>query len=302
MSTLTGLEDPNNNNNNKNTNNNQQSTASALAASDGGDGAAAKQSSSSLNNNNSSSNNSNKRRFEVTVCNIGDSRTIFISDHKLVFVTDDHKPSTPSERERIERCGGFVRNGRVDSDLAVSRAFGDSQFKRNTAPLNSPFAPPMNNLSPSSSPSSGGGGGGDPRNQKVIAVPDITRFTAKPGDMFLICCDGVFEGQFPTHDVVEFALHQLPAPGNDIGVVCSRVIDQAVRKNSKDNITCMCVALEPGSNSVLVNGETSFVPGMPFPRTHETSRQQYTKMAAHGGMSCSDALKLSQITTGMVTT
>ena len=30
----------------------------------------------------------------------------------------------------IERCGGYVESSRVNGDLALSRAFGDADFKR----------------------------------------------------------------------------------------------------------------------------------------------------------------------------
>ena len=44
-------------------------------------------------------------------------------------VTYKHKPNSPEERERIEKAGGHVVFGRVLGSLAVSRAFGDSEFK-----------------------------------------------------------------------------------------------------------------------------------------------------------------------------
>lgn len=69
-----------------------------------------------------------------TICcsqvgNVGDSRVVCGRDGKAIPMTTDHKPTLPEERARIVACGGDVVNARVDGNLAVSRAFGDSQYK-----------------------------------------------------------------------------------------------------------------------------------------------------------------------------
>ena len=45
-------------------------------------------------------------------------------------MTTDHKPSREDEAARIRAAGGFVINNRVMGELAVSRAFGDADFKK----------------------------------------------------------------------------------------------------------------------------------------------------------------------------
>jgi serine/threonine protein phosphatase PrpC len=45
-------------------------------------------------------------------------------------MTEDHKPSREDEQKRIRDAGGFVINNRVMGELAVSRAFGDAEFKK----------------------------------------------------------------------------------------------------------------------------------------------------------------------------
>lgn len=47
-----------------------------------------------------------------------------------VLLTFKHKPSNPEERKRIESLGGTVVFGRLFGDLAVSRAFGDRDYKK----------------------------------------------------------------------------------------------------------------------------------------------------------------------------
>ena len=45
-------------------------------------------------------------------------------------LSQDHKSSRDDEAKRIRDAGGFVINNRVMGELAVSRAFGDAEFKR----------------------------------------------------------------------------------------------------------------------------------------------------------------------------
>ena len=63
------------------------------------------------------------------VANIGDSRAILSRNNQAVTLSNDHKPDLPVEKERIEKAGGYVHNGRVNNSLALSRSFGDFAFK-----------------------------------------------------------------------------------------------------------------------------------------------------------------------------
>lgn len=68
--------------------------------------------------------------LDVAWC--GDSRFGLVRDGKLVFITDEHKPDSLSEKNRILNAGGSVTftSGawRVDSSLSVSRSFGKRFF------------------------------------------------------------------------------------------------------------------------------------------------------------------------------
>lgn len=61
--------------------------------------------------------------------NAGDSRAIASVGGKAVELSRDHKPDDQVEKDRIEKAGGFVSNGRVEGNLAVSRALGDFEYK-----------------------------------------------------------------------------------------------------------------------------------------------------------------------------
>eukprot|EP00968_Pinguiococcus_pyrenoidosus_P004174 scaffold277_cov261-Pinguiococcus_pyrenoidosus.AAC.3 len=63
------------------------------------------------------------------IANVGDSRALLCRNGGLVLATRDHKASDEVEKERVLKTGGVVINGRVMGQLAVSRAFGDIEFK-----------------------------------------------------------------------------------------------------------------------------------------------------------------------------
>ena len=66
---------------------------------------------------------------QVIVAHSGDSRAVLCRGGKAFPLTRDHKPQVRSESQRIIERGGFVRNGRVNGELALSRAIGDTDFQ-----------------------------------------------------------------------------------------------------------------------------------------------------------------------------
>ena len=66
----------------------------------------------------------------IICANAGDSRCVLGLDGVTKPLSYDHKPNLEMERKRIENAGGSVQWKRVDGDLAVSRAFGDFQYKQ----------------------------------------------------------------------------------------------------------------------------------------------------------------------------
>eukprot|EP01062_Namystynia_karyoxenos_P042510 TRINITY_DN310_c0_g1_i1.p1 TRINITY_DN310_c0_g1~~TRINITY_DN310_c0_g1_i1.p1 ORF type:complete len:546 (+),score=150.52 TRINITY_DN310_c0_g1_i1:130-1638(+) len=176
-------------------------------------------------------------KYRIQVGNVGDSRVIVGRQRgrQAHAMTEDHKPNNDGERTRIERAGGHVANNRVDGSLAVSRAFGDSGYKD---------------------------GGKSERDYKVIAVPEITHYDCEPGDIVLLCCDGVFESDvFQTADVIQFIFDQLDeSPQKDLAVVAASVCDAALERGSKDNISVMIVQLG-GSFPDGYGPEEEVIPG-----------------------------------------
>ncbi|GME91624.1 hypothetical protein B5S28_g3683 [[Candida] boidinii] len=66
----------------------------------------------------------------IFVANSGDSRCIMSCDKGATkTLSFDHKPKNLGELMRIKNDGGYVQSNRVNSVLALSRAFGDFSFK-----------------------------------------------------------------------------------------------------------------------------------------------------------------------------
>ncbi len=111
---------------------------------------------------------------KLYIANAGDSRAMLIHNGQ-VSVTKDHKPEE-EEKERIERAGGFVAEGKIWVNhyyLAVSRAIGDSDFK----------------------------GSG------VISDPDIYESSFDKDDVLILACDGLWDVML-NEEVADFVYKQ----------------------------------------------------------------------------------------------
>lgn len=193
----------------------------------------------------------------LQVGNVGDSRVLVGRAGQCFPLTNDHKPNLDAERRRIVECGGRVENNRVDGSLAISRAFGDRDYKR--------F-------------------GDDQLLQKVIALADVSHMDVdlNSGDFCVLGCDGVFEGQFSNQEVVAFVAEELKRT-TDLADIAGRVCEEAVARGSKDNISCMVVMFGSGDELVRL-GAHEVVPGPFGAPNHGGFRRAYEFMALKGGM------------------
>ncbi|CBZ53414.1 putative protein phosphatase 2C [Neospora caninum Liverpool] len=65
----------------------------------------------------------------VWCANCGDARAVLSRAGRALDLSSDHKPHRKDEGKRILQAGGFIRGKRVLGRLAVSRAFGDLEYK-----------------------------------------------------------------------------------------------------------------------------------------------------------------------------
>lgn len=179
----------------------------------------------------------------IICANAGDSRAILSkkNDH-LLPLSFDHKPGNDVEVTRVERDGGFVRAGRVDGDLAVSRSFGDFGYKNCSSTVQS-------SCSFSSGSSSSSDGTGKPKENRVTVYPDIIVHKREPSkdEFVVLACDGIWD-RLTNKDCSDLVRSLIYGGGEmDVGLICEEIIDTALELDSRDNMTC-CVVVFPGAN------------------------------------------------------
>jgi len=209
-------------------------------------------------------------KYKLINANIGDSRTVLAQKqpdnfYKSISCTFDHKPTNEPERKRIEAAGGSVQLARVDGQLALSRAFGDRMLKH---PMSLP-----------------------PELRKVTSNPEILNEEATKDDFLFLACDGIYEGDvFSRESVIKFIAEKLNET-DDIAHVCAQVLDECLKRGSRDNMSAMIIQFVDG-NSYHRDG-IEYVPGPYHSEDGDTKFQEaYRKDALEAGYNLDDALKL----------
>ena len=153
-----------------------------------------------------------KRKKNVWLANIGDSRAIMNNGHNCIDLTKDHKPDDPTEYKRILSLGGKVTKAfsgdvyRVNGSLAVSRAIGDFS------------------LAP-----------------HVTWKPDITVHSIEDMNHYVfIATDGIWDVISNKEVIKIINQNAMTNTWKDIG---NSLITLARQRNSSDNISCMLIVL-----------------------------------------------------------
>eukprot|EP01035_Chromulina_nebulosa_P018133 gene18133-23787_t len=168
--------------------------------------------------------------IKVTIANVGDCRAVLSdADGIAKQLTTDHKPTLPQERARIEASGGFVHNNRVNGLLAVSRSFGDLQYKL-TEVGNDNFS---QLLTPR---------GEDESTQQVISEPEIIEFNIETNyDFIILASDGLWE-VMSNQEAVDYTRRQLRGYRN-VELAAKALVNKAKNLGSLDNITAVVCML-----------------------------------------------------------
>lgn len=161
--------------------------------------------------------------------NLGDSRAVLAHAGKPTFATCDHKPSGAIESKRIRAAGGSIIMDRVDGGLAVSRAFGDFDYK-------------MRSDLPSVA-------------QKVSPEPDTFAVSLlHDGDEFLLlACDGVWD-VINTTAAVKYVHTVLNKHGHTTAgarAAAEALVQRCLSLGSRDNISVVIVCILPRAPVVV---------------------------------------------------
>lgn len=163
---------------------------------------------------------------KIYVANAGDSRSVVSCKGVVEPLSYDHKPTNEIERSRITAAGGYIEYGRVNGNLALSRAIGDFEFKKNY------------NVTP--------------EKQVITANPDVKAYDLTDEDEFVvIACDGIWDC-LTSQQVVDFVRFQV-SEGKDLQEIGEMMCDHCLAPDTSsgagigcDNMTVLIIALLNG--------------------------------------------------------
>jgi len=201
--------------------------------------------------------------FLTQVVNVGDSRTLIMRNGEVVLATEDHKPTLPRERKRLREAGavvdqglGYVMNDDGDKGLALTRAFGDRDFKRRRG-----------------------------RPDIVTCIPDCLQFECRAGDQVFLACDGVYDVA-SSSAVASFVAGRLEQ-GRDSATTLKDLLDHCLTRNSTDNMSAVLLEFLDGRDH---RPSREWVSGLylPFNLAFHTA---YQAAALAAGLSLPKALR-----------
>lgn len=174
------------------------------------------------------------------ISHIGDCCVVLSRTGKADILTNPHRPYGSSqvslqEIRRIREAGGWISNGRICGDIAVSRAFGDIRFKTkknemlkkgvNEGRWSEKFVSRV-----------------QLNKDLVIASPDIFQVSlGSDAEFVLLASDGLWD-YMNSSDAVKFVRNQLRQHG-DVQLACDALARAALDQHSQDNISIVIADL-----------------------------------------------------------
>ncbi|XP_074315986.1 putative protein phosphatase 2C 2 [Silene latifolia] len=147
----------------------------------------------------------------LLVANAGDCRAVLCRKGEAIEMSEDHRPTTASEKRRVEEMGGYVEDGYLNGILSVSRALGDWDMKL-----------------PNGTAST------------LIAEPEVRQIILTEDDEFLIIgCDGIWD-VMSSQQAVRVVRRGLRRHG-DPQQSAKELVREALNLNTFDNLTVVVV-------------------------------------------------------------
>jgi len=137
-------------------------------------------------------------------------------------MSHDHKPDNEIEKNRIEKAGGYISDGRINGNLNLSRALGDLEYKKDEKI--------------------------GVHEQLITACPEIIKRTISPDDEFLVIgCDGIWEIK-SNQEIIDFIAARM-SKESKISAAVEDLLDAIVAPDTInglgcDNMTCIVVSLK----------------------------------------------------------
>lgn len=163
----------------------------------------------------------------VRCASVGDSRAVLCRGGVAQALSADHKPENEGEHDRITAAGGFVKDNRVNGQLAMSRAMGDFTYKTQKER--------------------------GVCEQLVIPQPDVFTVNRDRSDQFVVlACDGIFD-VLENEELVAMILEQKAQGLNNLKIceaICNHCLapagerGQPARPAGTDNMTICIVDLK----------------------------------------------------------
>ncbi|KAL9250236.1 phosphatase 2C 57-like protein [Drosera capensis] len=176
----------------------------------------------------------------LVIAHVGDSSLVLARSGKAEVLTNPHRPygtSTMSllEVRRVRDAGGWVTNGRICGDIAVSRAFGDIRFKtKKKEMLEKGLAEGRWSQKFISRVQF--------RGDFVIARPEVYPVAlGSDAEFILLASDGLWD-YMSSSEAVSFVRKELSQHG-DVQLACESLAKAALDQRSQDNISIVIADL-----------------------------------------------------------
>ncbi len=175
----------------------------------------------------------------VICANIGDSKAVLCRGGKPIDLSVDHRPSSSSkcgrsEIKRINDAGGWISQSRVCGILAVTRAFGDYEFKGGRFELLDELKQTDDKIALNATLET----------PPVICEPHCCTMQRSHMDEFIILAtDGLWDTMNGAQAVTFVRGMMKLNPDQSMQEVADALVERAIRCRTQDNVACVVVKL-----------------------------------------------------------